>query len=224
MQPPGLDSRSEGIALPAPIPSVTAAPVRAGAQDHEKGVAHVRAAPVRGRWPGRRASQRWGSGPAGLPQGSRLHRRAHDAGRSRRTASRAPGSRGSRCAAGVRGAATTGGPATADRAPSPATPQHGDVTGAGTAVLRNIGKVAAGAAPAVALDRLGLPALAALVFLAVLTAGVTCWLLGSDARAARASQVLRAWKGHPESPAVDSPAAPALPTPHPRHWPWPRRP
>ena len=98
------------------------------------------------------------------------------------------------------------------------------MTGTWTVALRHIGKVFAGAVPAVALARLGLPALAALVFLAVLTAGVTCWLLGSDARTARVSQVLRAWKGRPESPAADSPAALALPTPHPRHWPWQRRP
>jgi hypothetical protein len=55
------------------------------------------------------------------------------------------------------------------------------VTGGVTAVLRRAGKVAAGIAPAALMVRLGLPALGALVFLAVLAAGVTCWLLGSDA-------------------------------------------
>lgn len=49
------------------------------------------------------------------------------------------------------------------------------------------------------------------------------WLLGSDARAARVSQVLLAWRGKPGLPA-DSPAAPAIPSPPPRLWPWLRRP
>ena len=78
-------------------------------------------------------------------------------------------------------------------------------------MLRHVGKVAAGAVPVAVLARLGLPALGALVFLAVLVAGVTCWLLGSDARAARVARVLLAWKGSSASLSAGSPAAPVLP-------------
>jgi hypothetical protein len=151
--------------LSAPIPSVTAAPVGAGAQDREKGVAHVRAG-------------------------------------------------------GVHSPAGDGGPAVAGPLPA----RRGVVIGAVTAMLRHVGKIAAGAVPVVALARLGLPALGALVFLAVLTAGVTCWLLGSDARADRVSRVLLAWRGNPGSPPADSPAANGRPAPRLRRWPWPRQP
>jgi len=82
-------------------------------------------------------------------------------------------------------------------------------------MLRHVGKVIAGAVPAVALARLGLPALGAVVFLAVLAAGVTCWLLGSDARAARVSQVLLAWKGK----SGNLPDAPVLPARRPQSCP-----
>jgi hypothetical protein len=88
-------------------------------------------------------------------------------------------------------------------------------------MLRHVGKVAAGIIPAAALARLGLPALGTLIFLAVLGAGVTCWLLGSDARTARISQVLLAWRGNPGSPPPDNPALPAVPS---RSRRWPRRP
>jgi hypothetical protein len=43
-----------------------------------------------------------------------------------------------------------------------------------TAVLRRAGKIVAGAVPAALVVRLGLPALGAVVFLAVLTLGVGC--------------------------------------------------
>ena len=82
--------------------------------------------------------------------------------------------------------------------------------------------MAAGIAPAALVARLGLPALGALVFLAVLTAGVTCWLLGSDARTARVSRVLLAWRGNPGCLASGSTVAPAPSAPQPRRWPWPR--
>jgi hypothetical protein len=85
--------------------------------------------------------------------------------------------------------------------------------------------VAAGAVPAVVLARLGLPVLGALVFLAVLAAGVTCWLLGSDDRADRVSRVLLAWKGNPGSLSVGTRTTPALAAPpRTRRLPWPRRP
>ena len=60
------------------------------------------------------------------------------------------------------------------------------------AMLRRAGKVAAGAVPAALVARLGVPALGALVFLAVLVAGVACWVVGSDARANRVRRVLLA--------------------------------
>ena len=91
-------------------------------------------------------------------------------------------------------------------------------------MLRHAGKIAAGAVPAAVLARLGLPALGGVVFLAVLAAGVTCWLLGSDARANRVIRVLLAWKGNPASLPADSPAAPVPLAPRPRRWLWPRRP
>jgi hypothetical protein len=84
------------------------------------------------------------------------------------------------------------------------------------AVLRHAGKVAAGAVPAVALARLGLPALGAVIFLAVLAAGVTCWLLGSDARANRVAQVLLAWRSNPGRQPADSGTTPPLPATRPQ--------
>ena len=94
------------------------------------------------------------------------------------------------------------------------------MTRAVTAALRRADKVVAGAVPAVVLARLGLPALGTLIFLAVLAAGVTCWLLGSDARADRVSRVLLAWKSDRSGLPVGSPAGPALPAPRPRRRPW----
>jgi hypothetical protein len=91
-------------------------------------------------------------------------------------------------------------------------------------VLRRAGKVAAGVVPAAALlAGLGLPALGTLVFLAVLAAGVTCWVLGSDARADRVSRVLRAWRGATGDPDPVG-AAPVIPAaPGSRRSPKPRR-
>ena len=91
------------------------------------------------------------------------------------------------------------------------------------AVLKRAGKIAAKAVPAALVAGLGLPALGALVFLAVLTAGVICWLLGSDARAARVSRVLLAWRGNPDSLAAQSSTVPDPPA-QPRRWHWPHRP
>ena len=55
--------------------------------------------------------------------------------------------------------------------------------------------------PAALVAGLGLPALGALIFLAVLAAGVACWVFGSDARTDRVSQVLLAWARPPQPPA-----------------------
>jgi hypothetical protein len=66
-----------------------------------------------------------------------------------------------------------------------------------TAVLTRTGRAAAGMTLAALVARVGLPALGALVFLAVLAAGVGCWVVGDDARAVRVSRVLLAWRGNP---------------------------
>jgi hypothetical protein len=49
-------------------------------------------------------------------------------------------------------------------------------------VLRRAGRTAAGAIPAALLAGLGLPALGALVFLAVAVLAVTCWVIASRER------------------------------------------
>ena len=89
------------------------------------------------------------------------------------------------------------------------------------AMLRRAGKVAAGVVPTALVAGLGLPALGTLVFLAVLAAGVTCWVFGSDARTTRVSRVLLAWRGDPGC-LPDAVAAPALWAPQPRRWSWQR--
>ena len=70
---------------------------------------------------------------------------------------------------------------------------------------------------------LGLPALAALIFLAVLVLGVACWVIGSEDRTEHVSQMLLAWRGNANCLArndVDSPSAPAVRL---RRRLWPRR-
>ncbi len=54
---------------------------------------------------------------------------------------------------------------------------------------------AAGMLPAAALAGLGLPALGALVFLAVLALAVTCWIISSPDRADRLNRLLLATRG-----------------------------
>jgi hypothetical protein len=53
----------------------------------------------------------------------------------------------------------------------------------------------AGVIPVAAAVRLGLPALGALVFLAVLVLLAACWVIGSQARTDRVSQILLARRG-----------------------------
>jgi hypothetical protein len=72
--------------------------------------------------------------------------------------------------------------------------------------------------PAALVARLGLPALAALVFLAVLVTGVACWVFGSDARADRVSRVLLAWRGNASCLTSGSAATPDSPARRPRCW------
>jgi hypothetical protein len=64
-----------------------------------------------------------------------------------------------------------------------------------TAVLRRTGKAAAGVAAAALVAGLSLPALGAPVFLAVLAAGMACWVICSGDRTERVSRVLLAWRG-----------------------------
>jgi hypothetical protein len=92
------------------------------------------------------------------------------------------------------------------------------------AALRHVGKLEAGAALGGLVARLGLLALGVLVFLAVLVAGVTCWVFGSDVRTERVSRVLLAWRGNASCPASTSATTPGLPVSRPQRWPWLRRP
>jgi hypothetical protein len=89
------------------------------------------------------------------------------------------------------------------------------------AVLRGLGKVAAWTVSAGLLARLGLPALGALIFLAVLGVWAACWVFCSDARTDRVSRVLLAWRGNASClPPADAPE-PALRQS--RRWHWLRR-
>ncbi len=85
------------------------------------------------------------------------------------------------------------------------------------AVVRRVGRVAAGIVPAAALARLALPILGAVVFLAILVAAVACWVINNDARADRATRILSAWHDGIRFP---EPGAPVISPPgsrrHPR--------
>jgi hypothetical protein len=61
--------------------------------------------------------------------------------------------------------------------------------------LKYAGRAVAGMLPAALLVRLGMPALAALVFLVVLVLGVICWIIGSGARSDRVTRMILAWRG-----------------------------
>jgi hypothetical protein len=49
--------------------------------------------------------------------------------------------------------------------------------------------------PAALLAQLGMPALAAAVFLAVAALAVVCWIIGSDARTGRVARMMLARRG-----------------------------
>jgi len=83
---------------------------------------------------------------------------------------------------------------------------RGAVTGTVMTMLRHTGKVAAGALSAALVARLGWPALGVLVLLVFLVAGLACWILSSDARAARVARILAAWHGGITSAEPDTPA------------------
>lgn len=62
-------------------------------------------------------------------------------------------------------------------------------------VLKHAGQAAAGMLSAALLARLGEPALAALVFLAILVLGVACWIISNPERSDRVNRMLLASRG-----------------------------
>jgi hypothetical protein len=69
----------------------------------------------------------------------------------------------------------------------------------------------AGVLPAALLIRLGIPALAALVFLTVLVLGVICWIIGSPDRSDRVTRMMLARRGDAKclEPRTSVPSSPA---------------
>ena len=92
-------------------------------------------------------------------------------------------------------------------------------------MLRQAGKAAAGLVPAGLVAGLGVPALAALVFLAVCTLAVACWVIGSGDRSDRVTRMIYARRGDARCQDA-TPAAPAtsLPPAAPRRQPLRARP
>ncbi len=78
-------------------------------------------------------------------------------------------------------------------------------------IMKNAGRAVAGTVPAVVLVRLGVPALAALVFLAVLMLGVICWIISSGDRSDRMTRMILARQGDARClpPTPSSPSVPA---------------
>lgn len=72
--------------------------------------------------------------------------------------------------------------------------------------LKHAGRAAAGMLPAALLVRLGLPALASLVFLATLGIGVTCWIISDPARSDRVSRMMLATAATPDALSRGPPA------------------
>jgi hypothetical protein len=79
---------------------------------------------------------------------------------------------------------------------------------AATDMLRRAGRMAAGALPAALLTELGMPALGAVVFLAVTVLAVICWVIASGDRANRVSQMILAWRAEASCPAEGTLAPP----------------
>jgi hypothetical protein len=94
------------------------------------------------------------------------------------------------------------------------------VKGALRTMLKHTARAAAGILPAAVLAGLGMPALGALVFLAVLVLGVICWIIGSGDRSERVTRMILARAGDPRclppppsrapSPSAARPPPPAL--------------
>ena len=62
--------------------------------------------------------------------------------------------------------------------------------------LKHAGRTVVGMVPAAFLVRLGVPALVALVFLAVLMLGVICWIINSSDRSDRVTRMIFARHGN----------------------------
>ena len=81
--------------------------------------------------------------------------------------------------------------------------------------LRHASRALAGMLPAAVLARLGMPALGAAIFLAVLALAVACWVISNGDRSDRVTRMIYARHGDarclPPGPAPSSPAAPAAP-------------
>jgi len=69
------------------------------------------------------------------------------------------------------------------------------VNGTAPTMLRRACSIAAGIVPAAIVAGLGMPALGALVFLAVLAIAAICWVIGNEDRTERASRLLLARRG-----------------------------
>jgi hypothetical protein len=86
--------------------------------------------------------------------------------------------------------------------------------------LKHTGRALAGILPAAALARLGMPALAAAICLAVLILGVACWVISSGDRSDRVTRMIYARHGDARClpPAITSP----VPASQPRRSVWNR--
>jgi hypothetical protein len=80
--------------------------------------------------------------------------------------------------------------------------------------LKRASRAAAGMLPAALLVRLGMPALAALVFLAILVLGAICWIISDPDRSDRVNRMLLARRGDARC-LVPDPSASALPASRP---------
>jgi len=80
--------------------------------------------------------------------------------------------------------------------------------------LRHAGQAVAGVLPAAILARLGVPALATVVFLIVLVLAVACWIINSDDRTGRVARMMLAKQGDARCLGTGAPT-PSPPTPLP---------
>jgi hypothetical protein len=71
-------------------------------------------------------------------------------------------------------------------------------------VVGHVGRGVGAVVSAVAVARMGLPALGALVGLAVLAVGVVCWVIASSERTDRVSRLLLAGRGDAKCPPLES--------------------
>lgn len=79
---------------------------------------------------------------------------------------------------------------------------------------KHAGRAAAAVLPAVLVARLGVPVLAALVFMAILVIAAACWTINSKDRSDNVSRIIFARKGDPRCLDPD-PAAPTAKTGNP---------